>query len=514
MKRCLFLIGCLWFSSNFVYALELDIEEDLTGLPGELADDIRRSIQHTQEFVRNETDSVARAEQLGHLASILHAQQLLNAAEKVYTAALNEQEGYALRYLLAVIILQRGDLELAASHLNQVVLTNHEYVPAWYRLGTIRLMEGNPQEAQTAFQNANQIYGNSAAILTGLSDVHAAIGEWREAIEYLDKAWVYEPGNGQIAYKLATAHRQLGNEEDASRWTALANPNARPPSLEDPLLVEIAGMSRNARFFAQAADWAFERKDLPAAEQALEQATQLAPTNLEYSTKYAALLDMSGRKELAVAEIKRFLAVQTDSAAGWYHLARLLRETQDGEAYLQGLVAAERAAALDQSNDVYLVLAAAMSLQGELYSNAQEYYMRLVERSPGNPYYYYWFGLSRLAENHCDGREGLKRAIALKRDWGEAHVALARADAFCGELASASQRLAALSKAAADPDIQSAQAFVALLSGNNEQATQLAEVLIPDPDAQLVVDSIASGDRPTRIFADGSSWWIPPEFVN
>ena len=514
LRRWLSAILVFLVSSTSAQILELDIESDLQNLPKALADDIRNVVEHTQEFLLQETSSVARAEQLGQLASIFHAQQLLAAAEQVYTAALQEQEGFALRYLLAIIVLQRGDLATAASHLSQVVISNPDYVPAWYRLGSIHLMSGRFEDARTAYLNANQIYTNSAAILTGLADVHMAQEQWRDAIEQLDKAWVYEPGNGQIAYKLATAHQQMGNEEEFEKWRELANPASGPPSLEDPLLVEIAGMSQNARFFSQAADWAFQRRDLPAAEQALIQATQLEPGNLEYALKYSTLLSMSDRKEDAINEMKRFLAVSTNSAAGWHYLARLMVETQDGEEYLQGLVAAQRAVALDESVDDYRSLAAAMSLQVSLYGNAQEYYMQLVEKNPTNPYYYYWFGLSRLAENHCDGREALGRAVAMKRDWGEAHVALARADAFCGEIEAASARLDALSKAAADPDIQSAKAFVALLAVDLEQATQLAEGLLPDPDAQAVIDAVDTGARPTRIFAEGSTWWIPPELIN
>ena len=140
--------------------------------------------------------------------------------------------------------------------------------------------------------------------------------------------------------------------------------------------------------------------------------------------------------------------------------------------------------------------------------------MQLVERNPENPYFYYWFALSRLAEKHCDGRDALRRAVAIRKNWGEAHVALARADAFCGDLSAASARLNALSKAAADRDIQTAQAYVAYLTGDLETAKVLAESLLPDLDAQMVVDAIDANSRPERMFADGSSWWIPPELVN
>lgn len=491
-----------------------DLETELQFLPNELADDIRRMKAHSDTQLETETEPRARAEILGQLAFIYHAQQMLVSAEAAYREALNNDEVYAYRYLLAIIVLQRGDTEEAIAHLDQVVLANPDYVPAWYRLGNLKLLQGNASGAEAAFSNAQKVYADSPAIMVGVADVALAREEWERAIEELEKAAVFAPNNGQIAYKLVTAYRELGNQVEVDRWLPLANASMQPPALADPLMVELAGLSRSGRFFIQAADWAFQRGDREATRDALNQATELEPGNLEYSLKYAAFLELTGEIDEATTEIKRFLSVREDAASAWFFLARLFRDSDDGEKYLQGLVAIQRAVELDSEEDLYRTLAAAMSLQAALYPHAQEYYIQLVERNPSNPYYYYWFALSRLAEGECDGREALARAIALRRSWGEAHVALARADAFCGELGSATQRLEALAKAAADRDIQSAQAFVALLSGDIENARILAEPLLPDPDAQMVVDSINANSRPERIFASNSSWWIPPELIN
>ena len=491
-----------------------DVETELQYLAPEFATDIRRMKAHTDEQLAQTTDPHARAEIIGQLAFIYHAQQMLGAAEEAYLAALRNDEVYAYRYLLAIIVLQRGETAEAIAHLDQVVLSKPDYVPAWYRLGGLKLLQGDVGGARVALQNAQKIYPDSAAIMVGLADVAIAEKEWRDAIDLLEKAAVFEPRNGQIAYKLVTAYRQIGNQEEVDAWSSMANQAAQPPPLEDPLLVELAGLVRSGRFFIQAADWAFQRGDREAAGDALRQATQLEPTNLEYSIKYAAFLELTDQVEDAVLELKRLLAIQADAPSAWYFLARLLRDSIDGEQYLQGMVAIQKAVELEPNEDLYRTLAAAMSLQATMYPHAQEFYMQLVERNPDNPYFYYWFALSRLAEKQCDGREALRRAVALRKNWGEAHVALARADAFCGDLPAATQRLAALSKAAADRDIQSAQAYVALLLGDLENAKVLAEPLLPDPDAKMVVDAIESSTRPERMFSEGSSWWIPPELVN
>ena len=489
-------------------------EDEVQQLAPELADDLRRARAHTDELLALEQDLTVQAELIGNLAIIYHAQQMLSSAESAYLRALELDEVYAYRYLLSIILLQRGDTDGAVANLEQVVISNPEYVPAWYRIGNIELLRGNVEKAESAFESAQKIYPNSAAILVGLASAKIAKEDWFSAIELLEKAWVYEPNNGQIAYKLVSAYRGNGDDEKAALWQSSADASVQSPALEDPLLVELAGMSRNARFYAKAADWAFKRGDKDATRDALSQAAQLEPTSLEYSIKYAAFLELVGEADAAAEELKRFLALDTEQASAWFALARLYRTSESGEQYVQGLVAAQRAVELEEDEDLYRTLAAAMSLQANLYPYAQEHYMQLLERNPDNPYYYYWFGVARLAEGHCDGRDALKRAIALRKSWGEAHVATARADAYCGDIQSASTRLDALARAAADKDIQSAQAFVALLSGDVDGARLLAEELLPDPDAQMVLDAIESAENPRRVFADGSSWWIPPELIN
>ena len=280
-----------------------DLETELQFLPDELANDIRRMKTHSDTQLETETDARARAEILGQLAFIYHAQQMLASAEAAYREALNNDEVYAYRYLLAIIVLQRGNTEEAIAHLDQVVLANPDYVPAWYRLGNLKLLQGDTSGAEAAFLNAQKIYADSAAIMVGVADVALAREEWERAIEELEKAAVFAPNNGQIAYKLVTAYRELGNQAKVDQWISLANSSMQPPPLTDPLMVELAGLSRSGRFFIQAADWAFQRGDREAARDALIQATELDPDNLEYTLKYAAFLELTGETDEAATEI-------------------------------------------------------------------------------------------------------------------------------------------------------------------------------------------------------------------
>ena len=199
-----------------------------------------------------------------------------------------------------------------------------------------------------------------------------------------------------------------------------------------------------------------------------------------------------------------------NSANSWYSLAWILRSSPIPDQFLQGGVAARKAIELDD-RDEYRLLAAALAMGGSRFAEAQTDYFTLLERNPDNAYYYYWFGLSRLAEGKCDGREAIVRAINILPNWGEAHVVLVRADALCGNLDAAESRLKLLAEKTDDADIRLARAYLSLFSDDSIRAKEIAEPELPNPDAQLIMNALDVEAKPTHLFSADSSWWIPPE---
>jgi len=63
-------------------------------------------------------------------------------------------------YLQAVILQEEGRLEEAVTALNRALYLDHEFVPAYFALGNLRLQTGKKRESQRNFANALRLLEN------------------------------------------------------------------------------------------------------------------------------------------------------------------------------------------------------------------------------------------------------------------------------------------------------------------------------------------------------------------
>lgn len=490
--------------------VEEAIELELEALEPELADDLRKTRSSIVSQSELELTSDERAEAWGSLGMIYHAQYMLYSAQDAYLKALSFRDDFRWRHLLSVILIGEGKSSTAIAHLQQAVLTNPDYFPSWLRLGQLLLKNDELDEAQKAFEHANRIVPESGAALVGLADVAISNQDWSLAEKLLTQAWLKSPNTGQIAHKLVSVYRELDDNENLEIWSERASFGSQEPVSDDPLLIEVSNLSRNGRFFAQAGDWAADRGDRAGAIAAYANATRLSPENVSYGLKYTMMLYFSGQPGAAIEEAKRVIAIDINSAKSWYTLAWILRKSPHPEQYVQGGVAIRKAIELDDQ-DQYRILAGALAMGGSRFAEAQIDYFTLLERNPENAYFYYWFGMSRLAEGKCDGRDAIKRALSIRPTWGEAHVVMARSDAFCGELESAQERIQLLSETRDDSNVRLARSFIALYEEDVTLALQLAEEDLPNVDAQMIMNAVDESKPPSTIFPLESPWWLPPE---
>ena len=258
---------------------------------------------------------------------LYHAHRLRYLARDAYARALTEAETNRWRYLHGIALAELGEIERAAEDFRLVTTVMADNMPAWYRLGVSLLLSGELDDAQSALDRAQDLDAESALVLAALADVASARGDHRTALGLLSRAVELEPDAGQLAYKLAMTHRALGDVQSASAWLARSPDNRLAPKIDDPVLLEVAQMSRSARFYEVAADWALGRGDLAGAIDALKSAVALAPEDVGLALRLATTLDEAGREADAVAETRRALALDDRSAPAWYRLAWLLRRS-------------------------------------------------------------------------------------------------------------------------------------------------------------------------------------------
>ena len=459
-------------------------------------------------------DGAARADVWGGLGMLYHAQNRLHDAAEYYRRALDEAETIHWHYLLAVVLTDQGDVDGAVAGFSRSLeLADGRHMLASYRLGLALLADGQYDAAAASLRNALVEAPEAAAVLTALGDAELGAGNLDAARSVLEQAAALAPSAGRIAYKLALAYRQLGDIESAEAW--LERRNDLAPAIDDPLLLEVVALSLSPKFFTDAGRRAWQRGERDEAVAAWRRATQLAPGDAEVGLMLAHGLDTLGRRDEAAAEIRRVLSLHPASARGWYLLAWNARDT-DHDAARE---AVERALELADDETTRALSAALWMRQGRFRAAADDYQM-LADRQPENAYYRYWLAMAYLGAKSCEAaRPIMAEALRLQPNWGQAHIALTRADALCGN---STVRLAAVAKArrlvdledAADTRITLALALLAV--GRPEDARAIVGADVANPDAQMLDRTAAEHgpaavDQLTRPFAEGSPWWLPAE---
>ena len=490
-------------SSDAPFALRLE------GLSTAVADALRQARADAERQLATLTTPAARADVWGRLGMFYQAQHLSAAAEHAYGLALAEADEPRWRYLRAIVLEERGDTERAVADYRRVVAADTDNVPALYRLGASLLLKGDYAAASEALAAAEAKAPNAAIVLVARADVAAANGRLRNALALLERAWALQPDAGQIAYKLAMLHRRLGDTEAASAWLARRGSDNAAPEIDDPLLLQVAQLSRSARFFVKAGQWALERGDEEGAIEALRTARELAPQDADIALTYSHVLALGGRREPALDEVRRVLAANEQSARGWYLLAWLLRDADPAERR-EAHAAAQRSLALADDKRTR-ALAAALDMRAGRFAAAEAAYQALSIAEPDNADYRYWLAIAQLGKGDCAARAGLADALELRPSWGEAHLALARVEAICGAAEAARRRALALFKARDDVDTRLTLAIAEFAAGNVARANVLARAELPHADAALVLNAIASDVPLRRPFAEDSRWWLPAE---
>ena len=480
----------------------------LEGLSPALAQALRAAQAETERQVAASTDPAERADAWGRLGMFYHAQHLSYAAEAAYDQALAESEQPKLRYLRAIVLEERGEVGRAVADYRRVVATVPETMTPWYRLGAGLLLTGDYAGARAALTRADALAPDSAVILAALADVAVAQEQWPIALDRLQRAFALAPEAGQLAYKIAMIHRRLGATAEMRTWLARRGDGNVSPKVDDPWLLEVAQMSRSARFYIKAGEWAFARGDHQGAIDALRTAVDLAPTDVDVGLTYAHMLGIGGRSEQAISEVRRVLSAEPASARGWYLLSWLSRG--DDTAGREALRAARQSLALADDQRTR-ALAAALALRERLYDEAATDYERLAAAHPTEAYYRYWLALAMLGKGDCEAREALAQGLELRGNWGEAHLLLARADAICGNPEAARQRAHALVAARDDADTRLTLAFAELAAGNLGKARELATAEMPHPDAEMVLAALAAKRSLAMPFAPSSQRWLPRE---
>lgn len=472
---------------------------------------IERTEQQLAETLPALTTPAARADAIGEVAMLYHAQEQLPAAVARYRRAIAAHEAVRWHYLLGAALADQGDLDAAASAYRRAIELAPSDGMAHYRLGTTLMLRGDHQAAAGALREALVTMPDNAAVLAALGEAAAATGDLAAARRHLERAAALAPNAGRVAYRLGVVYRDLGQEKNAARWFERRNDVA--PTVADPRLLAVAQRSLSPKFFVAAGNRAKARGDWPEALAAFERAQALAPSDVAAGLGRADALHALGEVEAALAATEALVAQAPEVADAWLLHAFLLHRS---DRLTTALAAAEESVSL-RSDRAGRTLLAALLMRGGQFRQAAAAYQQLTTEFPNAAYFRYWLAMAHFGAGDCrSGRESMAAALAQQPNWGQAHIALCRATALCGEpeaLPAARERAAALMAAADNVDTRLTAAFVALREGRSADVRRAANAALPHPDAEALLAALDADRLPAAPFAPGSTWWLPPELA-
>lgn len=463
------------------------------------AGEMERELSERAE--RSVRDGGAAAGQVWtELGAFYHGLGRRHRAVELYNRAAGSQSSAAVRYLRGVALFELGQYEHSLPDLLEALAATPDNAPAALRAGRVYLLASNFAAAAQMLSRAAEHLPNDPAVNMTRGDLAAAQRQWKAALHWYRHALRESPGAGELALKLATAHRALGDVGQATRWLVQSSRNRDGPAIRDPWLSTLLAPSRSFAALLLAADWALVRGEPGKALISYERAARLEPADPAVAQRRALLLAEVGQQRLAITHAQRYLREYPDEQSMLQTLAQLL--------YADEVVSAPELAQMarrlraDQTSTPNRQLTAALFAAAGAFEEAAVIYRRLAGLDPQRAEFHYGLGLARLAAGNCDAREALATAARLQPDWRLADQMRARADAFCGAASARGPRTDT-------PTDRLTHAIATLVQGDPDSASLLARAELPHPDAALLLDAMAGLSELTA-FAPDSRWWWPP----
>jgi tetratricopeptide (TPR) repeat protein len=319
------LLGLLaWFLTASIiqrtFAARIPPLADLSEEPAPVAEQLHAA--H-----REALDDPTSGHAVGALAMALHANTFSRAALPCYeiAAALDRDDP---RWIWGRILLleEFGEADRAFELLQAFMADDRRhggnYVLAWFKLGEAQLNRGDWKAAGQAFQKLASIKSPYRAPdrepihpvpmygVLGLAKIAFQQRRFDE-VETLMQTVLPELSSFGPGHRLlGRAYQELGRDADAQRELALAEkyPPYAPPT--DPMLDDLALMSRSTTFLLRAASLARSAGDAKWAERLLRQALRFYPDDLDVTGELTLLLATDRRLDEAAALLDKYLALK------------------------------------------------------------------------------------------------------------------------------------------------------------------------------------------------------------
>lgn len=312
-----------------------------------------------------------------------HAYQYLDDAVVYYETAARLDSGVAnWHYLLGLLQKDRGESREARRAFEQARALIPEYIPLLIAEAESAADAGNAKGAVELLEEALRYRPGQPRATLRLAQLANSASDYGRAAELLEPLTLGTPGPADLHYTIAQAYRNMGNRDLASLHFEIAGlSGGGQVPLADPLLDVVTGMRRDGNAFTDRGQGAFARGQLDDAIEQFRLAVEAVPDHPSYRLNLGMTLLKAGHAHQAEAELKRVLEIEPTSPDAHYYLGVLAQGLGRNGAAEQHLAESVR---WDPRHIRSLTLLAALLAERGRADDAVEYLERAIAYDPAN----------------------------------------------------------------------------------------------------------------------------------
>jgi len=401
---------------------------DLSVLEPAVRQTLEEAVESFERALASATDDADRAEAWGRLGMTYQAHHLQEAARHCYQQAVaGNPDDFRWQYYLGYLHQELGEYDLAISRYELALAIDPDYLPARVRAGRACLSSLDLPGARAQFLAVLAAAPGSPAALAGLGQTELQERQFGKAIQNLRAALQADPDADRLYYPLAMAYRESGQIKEAR--ASLARSGDTEPALPDPILAEMARLTRSPQMYLEQGYAAARAGRIQEAVAAFRTAVDLDPNSISARLSLGQGLILSGDLDHAMTEFERVLEQDPGQPVAHYRRGTLLEEAGDDQA-----AAREYQLAVDGDPDYVRARLRLANALARLNRHAEAAAAYAATELPGEQQALvrYREGLARLASGDCvAAMSAFETALSLKPDSGEIYQALARVYATC-----------------------------------------------------------------------------------